>query len=234
MPSNYAAARAAPTPVCDEHGVYAFFEGGNVIAVDHEGKLQWNRSLTNDYGTFDNNHGLGSSPAQTRSVILVHVQHRGPSYLVALDKRTGETRWKVERPSASSWSSPVVLNQGQREQVLISSAGQAELYDAETGERLWKMEDLSGNTIPSPTVAGGHVLLAAALSEFEAATNAAGSNLCLQRDAANGFQVKWRAERALCDYASPVVCLQYVYYVNRTGVVYCLDWRLARNCIRIA
>ncbi len=59
MPSNYAAARAAPTPVCDEHGVYAFFEGGNVIAVDHEGKLQWNRSLTNDYGTFDNNHGLG-------------------------------------------------------------------------------------------------------------------------------------------------------------------------------
>ncbi len=118
--------------------------------------------------------------------------------------------------------------------MLISSAGQAELYDAETGERLWKMEDLSGNTIPSPTVAGAMCYWPRRCRSLRQRRTPQDQISVYNGMRRTDFRVKWRAERALCDYASPVVCLQYVYYVNRTGVVYCLDWRLAKNCIRIA
>lgn len=46
--SNFMASRAAPTPVVDERGVYAFFESGDCVAVDHAGSLLWHRDLTAD------------------------------------------------------------------------------------------------------------------------------------------------------------------------------------------
>jgi outer membrane protein assembly factor BamB len=46
--SNYMASRAAPTPMVDANGVYAFFEGGDLVAVNHDGSLKWKRSLTSE------------------------------------------------------------------------------------------------------------------------------------------------------------------------------------------
>ncbi len=108
--SNYMASRAAPTPMVDRNGVFAFFESGDLVAVDHSGKLVWNRSLSSEYGAFDNNHGLGSSPTQTDSLVILNVEHKGPSYLIAIDKSNGKTVWKTDRKSSSSWSSPIVLS----------------------------------------------------------------------------------------------------------------------------
>ncbi len=104
--SNYMASRAAPTPVVDNNAIYAFFESGDCLAVDLAGNPLWQRSLTTDYGKFDNNHGLGASPTQTESQVIINIEHKGPSYLIALDKKTGATTWKVDRNSSSSWSSP--------------------------------------------------------------------------------------------------------------------------------
>jgi hypothetical protein len=229
LPSNYAVARAAPTPSVDERGVYAFFEGGDVIAVDHRGQLLWRRSLTGDYGAFNNHHGLGSSPAQTDDSLLVLVEHRGPSYLICLDKATGRTRWKVERRSSMSWSSPLVVARGFRQLVVVSSGGAADVYDAASGERVWSLSDVSGNSIPSPTAHGDSIFLSAALSDFDAASNAARSNLRLKLNDSGQCELVWRAERALCDYASPVICGECIYYINRTGVLYCLDRQTGRE-----
>ncbi len=222
LPSNYSVARAAPTPVVDAHGVYAFFEGGDLVATNHAGELQWKRSLTDDYGPFDNHHGLGSSPAQTADAIFLNVQHRGPSYLLCLDKRTGQVRWKIDRPSSMSWSSPLIVKQTDKTLVIVSSGGSAEAYDVANGQQVWSLGEVSGNSVPSPTYFDGHVLLGAALSDFGNSASAAKSNLCLKLTA-EGYEVLWRAKRALCDYASPVVCGDYAYYVSRVGVVYCLD-----------
>lgn len=99
---SYTVSRAAPTPVVDAAGVYAFFEGGDLLALSHEGKLRWSRSLVKDYGEFQTGHGLGSSPVQTEEAVIVLIDHRGPSYLLAVDKQTGKTLWKTDRESRSS------------------------------------------------------------------------------------------------------------------------------------
>ncbi|MEY2724824.1 MAG: hypothetical protein RLZZ458_691 [Planctomycetota bacterium] len=224
-PSNYSASRAAPTPLVDAAAVYAFFEGGDVFAVGHDGKMIWHRSLTSDYGKFENNHGLGSSPAQTDDMVVINVEHRGPSYLLALNKKSGDTVWKTERPSGSSWTSPIVANTPKGMQVIVSSGGAVTAYDPANGSEVWTLGGLAGNSVPSPVYADSRLYVGARVPEFGSTQEAAQSNLCLQLNPPEGteHQVLWRASKAFCDYASPVVNGDCVYYLNNVGVLYCLN-----------
>lgn len=224
-PSNYSASRAAPTPLVDSNAAYAFFEGGDVFAVSHEGKALWHRSLTKDYGRFENNHGLGSSPAQTDDLVIINIEHKGPSYLLALNKKTGETVWKTERPSGSSWTSPIVAETTRGAQIIVSSGGSVTAYDPSNGSQVWTIGGLAGNSVPSPVASNSRLYVGARVPEFGSTQEAAQSNLCLQLDAsgATDHQVLWRASKAFCDYASPVVNGDCVYYLNNVGVLYCLN-----------
>lgn len=223
--SNYSAARAAPTPVADDKAVYAFFEGGDVLCVSHDGRQSWHRSLTNDYGKFDNNHGLGSSPAQTSSQVILNIEHRGPSYLIALDKITGETMWKTDRPSGSSWTSPIVVDSKSGSQIIVSSGGAVTAFDPVNGQQLWTIGGLAGNSVPSPTIIGSRLFVGARVPEFGSTQEAAQSNLCIElgESPATEQKILWRASKAFCDYASPVVNGDSVYYLNNVGVLYCLN-----------
>src|SRR5690349_20795303 len=140
--------QAAPTPAVDGVRVYAFFEMGNLVALTHAGEIAWQRSLTDEYGKFLGNHGLGSSIALTDDAVIVLIDHDGPSYLLAVDKATGKNLWKVDRPQKVSWSSPIVSG----EEVIISSNGRCEAIDAKSGKQLWSVAGLDGNTVPSATV----------------------------------------------------------------------------------
>lgn len=222
--SNYAASRAAPTPVADEDGVYAFFESGDIIAVSATGDELWKRNLSEELGKFENNHGLGSSPAQNATHVFINLEHKGPSCLVAINKASGKIDWKADRPSGSSWSSPVVVDYANHSLVLVSSAGSVSAYDAATGKQFWQIDDLEGNTVPSPTPLGNHVYVGARLPEF-AKEGSVRSNCCIQlsAEAAEQPEVTWRAERAISDYASPVAIDRFVYFINKVGVLTCID-----------
>lgn len=223
--SNYSASRAAPTPIVDPTAVYAFFEGGDLIAMNHNGKVLWQRSLTKDYGEFRNGHGLGCSPTQTAELMVLNIEHQGPSYLLAVNKSDGTTRWKTERKSASSWTSPIVMTCDGKQQVVVSSGGTVDGYDVVTGNQLWTVGGLGGNSIASPTAVGPYVFIGARVPEFGSAADAVRSNLCIRVDQSmeSGYEIAWRATKAVCDYASPVVDRDSVYYLNNVGVLYCLD-----------
>lgn len=226
VPSKYSVARAAPTPAVDEVAVYAFFESGDFVASSHDGETLWQRSLVKEYGEFDSVHGLGSSPALHGETLYLNVQHRGASYLLAIDKRTGENRWKVERPSGSSWATPVVGRLAEAEQLVVSASGSVDGYDLGTGARLWTVEGLDGNSIPSPTIAGDRVFVGADQSERASAEKVRKSNCCIQvrRDGeAYRAEIVWSSERALAHYASPLVHDGHVYYVSKQGVLQCTD-----------
>ncbi|MEM7204045.1 MAG: PQQ-binding-like beta-propeller repeat protein [Planctomycetota bacterium] len=218
--------RAAPTPVVDDAGVYAFFEGGDVLALSHDGDELWRRRLNEDYGEFKNGHGLGSSLAQTPDSVIVLIDHAGPGYLLALHKETGETKWKTDRTPRSSWTSPVVATLNGREQVIISSSGTVDGYDANTGTMLWSVDDVGGNSISSATVVGNRVFAGAgAATGGRGEGKAQRASCCIEvsgRDAPSAT-IAWRAKRAPCHYVSPLVSDGYVYHVNKAGVVACLS-----------
>ena len=221
--SNYMHSRAAPTPVVDEQGVYAFFEGGDLVSVTHDGKSRWRKNLAEKYGPFKNNHGLGSSLAQSDDMLFLNLEHQGPSRLLAIEKQTGQVKWEAERPSGSSWTSPIVVKATGSESVVVSSAGSVTAYDVGTGKQQWTIDGLEGNSVPSPTFDGENLLIGARLPEFGSTTEAGKSNLCLKLKDNGEFHVRWRAKKVFSDYASPVVADGCVYYLNKTGVLFCLD-----------
>ena len=53
--------QGAPTPVAGPQGVYCFFESGDLVAFDHEGRRRWMRKLTKEFGQFEGGHGVGFS-----------------------------------------------------------------------------------------------------------------------------------------------------------------------------
>jgi outer membrane protein assembly factor BamB len=224
-PSNFMHSRAAPTPVTDNELSIAMFESGDLIAVRlKDGEKLWNRDLKKELGPFKSNHGLGSSLAQTSDSVFVNLEHDGPSALLAIRKSDGTTKWTAKRPSGSSWSSPVVMSNAGRSQVIVSSGGEVAGYDSETGKELWKFDDLAGNTVPSPLVVGNKIFIGARMPEFGSVATAAKSNFCLEfANGASEPTVRWRSQRCIADYASPVVCEQNVLLINGNGIVGCLD-----------
>ncbi len=223
-PSNYMNARAAPTPVVDESGVFAFFETGDLVAVDHSGKLLWSRDESESTGKFDNSHGVGASLAQNGTHVFLNLEHGGPSKLTSIDKRSGESVWTADRASSKSWSSPIIANVGDNEQVILSSGGSVAGYDAVSGEMLWSLDGLEGNSVPSPTLDGTLLLIGARLPEF-ASDGDVRSNCCLDLSQieAGKPRVAWRADKAICEYASPVVADGFAYFLSKANVLHCLE-----------
>lgn len=224
--------RAAPTPVIDANGIYVLFESGDLHAISHDGSSQWLKSLFEDAGSYKNNHGYAASLTQMDHAVIVLVDHTGPSYLLALNKQTGEEVWKTERTSRTSWSSPCVTQFGDQVQVIVSSGGTVDGYDARTGNQLWSCSGLNGNTIPSATPVGDLIFVGASQARGGASEAAAASNCCVKITPGGDapYQVVWKAEKALCSYVSPLAHRGYVYYVNSVGVLYCLEAATGRQC----
>lgn len=220
--------RAAPTPVTDGQAVYAFFESGDVVALSLEGKVLWTRSLSKDYGKFKNKFGLSASPVQTKDSIIILVDDEGPSYLVSLRKTDGSVIWKTDRTSRVSWSSPALVTQGDDQQVVCSSAGSVDGYNPTTGEKLWSYDDVDGNTAATPLgFASGQFLVGASAGrDGGTAEGAKRSNFAMAIETADGKSVPkilWKSEQATTSFGSPVVYAGHAYWVNRSGVVYCID-----------
>lgn len=225
---GFTISRAAPTPCVDADGVYCFFEGGNVLALTHAGKVRWERDLVKEYGEFRGGHGIGSSLAQTADAVFVLIDHSGPSYLLALEKATGKNKWKVEREQKGGWASPVVATRNGAPEIIASSAGTVTGYAADTGKELWKLDNVLGNTIPSASVVGDRVLFGGGAGRSKEATPPAGakSNGCLKlvsKDGKPTFEAVWAAKAGVSNYATPLGYDGAAYFVNQVGVVYAHD-----------
>lgn len=226
--NEYLTSRAAPTPLADQDGVIAFFESGNLVALDGEGETRWERDFVADYGKYQGRFGLGGSPAQNAGMVFVLADDEAVGYLLAVNKNTGETAWKTDREPRTSWSSPILMNLHGTEQVVVSSSGSVDGYDAATGKLLWTFGQVGGNTVASPYPAGENSFLIGASPgrNGEASEGAKQSNLLMKiNQTDDGFEpeVVWRNEQATSSFGSPIAYRGVAYYTNRSGVLYAMD-----------
>lgn len=216
--NNYIS-KAAPTPTTDGESVFAFFESGDVVSLSLDGSEKWKRSLTADYGELKTRHGLAASPLLSGDALILLVDNDGPSYLLALNKQTGETLWKTDRKSRTSWSSPALLTIAGKPQIVCSSTGSVDGYSPTSGELLWSFDQVDGNTTNTPILSvDGTFLIGAGTG--------AKTNLALQVTESGGKwtpSVLWSSTQASSSFGSPIVYAGHAYFVNKTGVLYCLD-----------
>ena len=215
--------KGAPTPCVDENGVYCFFETGQLLAIGHDGEIQWQRSLTKEYGDFQGNHGVGTSLVQSSDHLVLLIDHSADGYLLKLSKKTGENSWKIDREKRVSWSTPVIDATVSPNQIVISSNGIVEGVSFKNGRQLWSYLGVEKNTIPSATVTRDLILVGSSVKP---------SSIALPRDKAGSItkdQVSWTAENATSSMSSPLVVGENVYYVSRAGVLSCNDLKTGKQ-----
>ncbi|QDT10463.1 PQQ-binding-like beta-propeller repeat protein [Planctomycetes bacterium K23_9] len=227
--SNYFQSRSAPTPVVDDNHVVAFFETGSLVGINRKtGNTAWQRSLTTDYGAFESTIGLATSPVQLHDRVFLMIDHEGESYLLAVDKLSGETIWRTERFSRKSYASPSIIDINGSPQIVCSSDGSVDGYDPKTGKQLWTFEELGANSSNTPLLASKDSVLIGASPGMRDVNmaDARESNLCLRIVAQDdGFkpQVQWKSEKAVTTFASPMAHIGYAYWVTNAGVVFCYE-----------
>ncbi len=220
LPFNEYTARAAPTPAIDGDRIILFFGTGDLFAADHDGNRLWHRQLAADYGSFAGNHGVGGSVLLTDDQAVVLLARKTYSYLLAVDRTTGETRWKTDRAPGVSWTTPTLSPDGR--EIVVSSNGSVEGYDAATGERLWWFPEVTSNTLQSPLVTDDLVVVSG--SERPA-------NFAVRRGARGKLgeeDIVWRSE-STAHFASPVLAGDCIYWSNAAGVARCIDAATGRS-----
>lgn len=125
-----------------------------VTALDTDGNQVWQT----DVGAFDSKFGYAPSPILYKSLVLVAGDNRGGGYLVALDMSTGEIAWRRSRESASSYSSPALVNVAGTDQIVMTGLDKMISYDPATGDPLWETNCIAEATCGT-VIACGDLLL---------------------------------------------------------------------------
>ncbi len=112
---------SSPSPVTDGAGVWVMTGTGILKAFDFKGTELWVRDIQKDYGRFGLNYGYASSPLLYEDALYVQVLHGmqtdDPSYLLRIDKKTGRTVWRVERPTDARAGIPGLVHDSRAPQV---------------------------------------------------------------------------------------------------------------------
>jgi outer membrane protein assembly factor BamB len=203
---------AAPTPASDGKYLFAFYASNDLACLDLEGNLIWFRGLAYDYPDAGNDVGMSSSPVVSGDCVIVQIENQGDSFVAALDRATGETRWRIERPPVrGAWCSPAIVPAyGEQKELLILQDPQGcSAHDPATGQELWKYDQPCGD-IPSPLGLGEIVFVPSQ-----------GLTALKRQPATSTAEVLWKSSKLDLGNASPVVHQGRVYALNRAGAISC-------------
>ena len=151
---------ASASPVTDGERVYAWYGTGQLVAIDQSGTRVWSKHLGKEFGPFDINWGHASSPVLFQDSIILLCYHAPASYLLALDKRTGAVKWKVDKTAGiESYSSPIVVQGPAGPELIVNSSVGVESFDPATGTSLWTYPEVNRFPIPVAMVDGGVLYL---------------------------------------------------------------------------
>ena len=143
---------AAETPVTDGDHVYAYFGNVGLFCLDRAGKVLWKQS----WAPVPTRLGWGTaaSPVLHQDRVYVVNDNDAKSYLVALDKKTGQQIWKTDRDEESNWATPYIWQNDQRTEIITPGTKKVRSYDLD-GKLLWEFGGMSSIAIPTPFTAHG-------------------------------------------------------------------------------
>jgi len=128
---------ASSTPATDGKQIWVSFldvDKALLVCYDFDGKEVWRK----EPGKFESKHGFCSPPILYKDLVILNGDHDGDGYLVALDKATGEEKWRAERPNKTrSYCPPLLIEAAGRKQLVFSGSKCVAGYNPDTGEQIW-------------------------------------------------------------------------------------------------
>ncbi len=150
---------ASASPFTDGEYLFSHFGSRGLYCYDMDGQLKWKRD---DFGKMQTKggYGEGSTPVLHDSTIVVPWDQEGQSYVTALEKHSGKTKWKVDRDEPTSWVSPVVVEANGKKLVIVGGQNFTRGYDLESGTEIWRASGTSFRPTAGPVIIDNLVLVA--------------------------------------------------------------------------
>jgi outer membrane protein assembly factor BamB len=232
---------ASPTPVVEQGRVYVHFGSQGTACLDTKsGKKLWERR---DLHCDQIQYG-GSSPIVDQKSLFVAFDGIDKQFFIALDKETGETRWKQDRNVNSDWEATLrssgedpsgimaskpndnkkafatahIIEYEDRRQ-LVAPGGEAIIsYDPKTGEEFWRILYLGHyNVAARPLFENGLLFLnVTGPGELLLAIRPDGTG-----DVTNSHVV-WSTRKGVPNISSPIIIDDALFFISENGIVRCL------------
>ena len=222
---------SSPSPVTDGRAVYVMTGTGMLKAFDFAGKELWSRDIQKEYGEFGLQWGYASSPLLHEDSLFVQVLHGmktdQPSYVMRVEKKSGKTLWKVDRPtnaireSPDSYTTPALLRYGKTTEIVITGGDCVTGHDLATGKELWRANGLNPDNNPNYRIVASPIIF----NEIIYAPTRIKPLLALRaggRGDITSSHVMWSTPNGP-DVPTPVTDGKYFYIINDRGIVWCLD-----------
>lgn len=184
-----------------------------VAAYDFSGQQRWIARP----GEFVSVHGFCSSPILFEDLLIVNGDHDGDSYIVALDKLTGETVWKTPREKKTrSYCTPLVRHIQGQPQLVIAGSQRIVSFDPRDGRRLWYIEGPTEQFVASMVDDGERFFMAAGFPTHHV--------LAVRPDGTGDVtetHVDWHVTTAKCYVPSPVIVGEHLFVADDRGTANC-------------
>lgn len=206
---------ASGTPTTDGERVYAYFGSSGLFCVDVAGKPVWRHPLK----AMKIFHGPSCSPLLYKDKIIIFQDHQSPhgSFVLAVDKLTGNEVWKTPRKEKVGWGSPIAITVDGQDQIIVSSEYRVYAYDPKDGKEIWSCGGNLVEVTPTPVVGFDHLYCC---------SGRAGPTLAVRpgKGDITKTNVTWKTIKGSPFIPSPLLYGDYLYMVNDVAsVVTCFE-----------
>ncbi len=210
--------QASSTPATDGERVYVSFLDRDrmfIAAYDFAGNQVW----AVHPGAFSSIHGYCSSPILWGEKLIVNGDHDGPAYLVALDRRTGQTLWKTPRPNQTrSYCTPIIRQIDGRNQMVLSGSKCVASYDPDSGIQHWIIDGPTEQFVASLVYNGDLFFMTCGYPDhFMQAIRPNGTGNVTET------HVLWQRDKDCSYVPSPIAVGSYFLLVSDNGIATCLN-----------
>lgn len=225
---------ATPSVVVEEGRAYVHYGTFGTACLDSKtGDVLWRRTDLN----CDHLQGPASSPVLFDDLVILHFEGIDVQFIAALDKKTGNTVWRINRPPEIYDNvEPVFLRKAYHTPVIVEVDGKAQLvsngallvtgHEPQTGKELWRVVYGVDSTISR--IVSGHGLF---FVNCGGAPNAA--QLWAVRQGGVGdvteSHVVWKMTEDVPLEGSPVLVGDLLYTMSDRGVLICLEAKTGKT-----
>lgn len=227
---------ASSTLATDGQHVVAFLGSEGLHTFDLKGELLWKKTLgLLDSGFFmvpDAQWGFASSPVIHDGKVIVQADVQKGSFLAAFDVRTGKELWRTARADVPTWSTPAVITEGGRAQVVVNGWKHIGGYDLATGKEIWRMTGGGDIPVPTPITSHGLVFITSAhgkLSPIYAVRPTAVGDITLKEGETSNAHIAWSYLRDGGYMQTPIAYGDVLYVCRDNGVLSAFDARTGQR-----
>jgi outer membrane protein assembly factor BamB len=232
---QHRASWASPAVDPETGNVYLFTVAAQLVCVSPDGKVLWDRSLTDEYGAVTTHGGRTTSPIIEGDKLILNTLilawgdlNRPGNRYFAFDKKTGQTIW-ISSPQTrhydTNYSTPIVATlDGTRALLVGGTDGVYHALKLNTGEKIWSVEVSKRAILNSPLfrdnvayITHGEENIDTTEMGLIAAVDATKTGAL----AADAF--KWRTRGFLPTFASPVMDDERLYTMDNSAIVGAFD-----------